>query len=70
MIIRSLHLPTKLFRYELESGRIDKIRKAANGNFSSENDNFKEEISETPRRRVTPDKARKSRKENVEKLSL
>ena len=57
----------ELFRYELESGEIDKIRKATNGNFALGNNRFKEEISEMLGRRVTPGKAGRPRKKNVEK---
>ena len=45
-----------LFRYELESGEIDKIRKATNGNYAHGNTRFKEEISKMLGRRVTPEK--------------
>ena len=46
----------ELFRYELESKEIDKIRKATNGNFAFAlgNDRFTMEISEMLGRRVTP----------------
>ena len=57
----------ELFRYELESGEIDKIRKATNGNFALGNNRFKEEISEMFGRHVTPGKAGRPRKKNVEK---
>jgi putative transposase len=47
----------ELFRHELESGEIEKIRKATNGNFSLGNSRFNTEISEILGRRVTPGKA-------------
>lgn len=56
----------ELFRYELESEEIDKIRKATNGNFALGNSRFKEEISEMLGRRVTRGKAGRPRKTNVE----
>ena len=34
----------ELFRYNLESGLVDEIRKATNGNYVLGNDRFKEEI--------------------------
>ena len=47
----------ELFRYDLEPGLVDEIRKATNGNFVLGNDRFKEEISKTLGRRVIPGKA-------------
>jgi len=35
----------KLFRYQLDPGLIDKIRKATNGNFALGNDLFKAQIT-------------------------
>ena len=55
----------ELFRYELESGEIDKIRKATNGNFALGNNKFKEEISKMLGRRVTPGKAGRPKKKKV-----
>ncbi|MEA3469018.1 MAG: hypothetical protein U9R57_12470 [Thermodesulfobacteriota bacterium] len=52
----------ELFRYELEAGEIDKIRKATNGNFALGNSRFSEEISDMIGRRVTPGKAGRPRK--------
>jgi len=46
-----------LFRYSLETGLVDEIRKATNGNFVLGNDRFKEEISKALGRRVQPGKA-------------
>ncbi|MDW7774225.1 MAG: transposase [Desulfobulbaceae bacterium] len=56
----------ELFRGELESGKIDKIRKATNGNFALGNDRFQQEISEMLGRRVTPGKAGRPMKKNGE----
>ena len=53
----------ELFRYELESGEIDKIRKATNGNFTLGSNRFSEEISQMVGRRVTPGKPGRPRKE-------
>ena len=47
----------ELFRYELEPGQIDTIRKATNGNFALGGRRFQQEISEMLGRRVTPGKA-------------
>ncbi len=47
----------ELFRYELEPGLVDEIRKATNGNYVLGDDRFKEEISKTLKRRVIPGKA-------------
>ena len=47
----------ELFRYELEPGLVDEIRKATNGNFVLGDNRFKEEISEILGRRVIPGKA-------------
>lgn len=52
----------ELFRYELEAGEIDKIRKATNGNFALGTSRFSEEISDMIGRRVTPGKAGRPRK--------
>ena len=52
----------ELFRHELESGEIDKIRKATNGNYSLGDNRFNKEISEVLGRRVTPGKAGRPRK--------
>ena len=47
----------ELFRHELESGLIDQIRQATNGNFALGNQRFTEEIATMLGRRVTPGKA-------------
>ena len=57
----------ELFRYELESEEIDKIRKATNGNFALGNDWFTKKISEMLRRRVTPGKPGRPRKKAANK---
>jgi putative transposase len=55
-----------LFRHELESGEIDKIRKATNGNFALGTDRFYEEVSKMLVRRVFPGKAGRPKKMNAE----
>jgi putative transposase len=57
----------ELFRYELESEEIDKIRKATNGNFALGNDWFTKKISEMLKRRVTPGKPGRPRKKATNK---
>lgn len=52
----------KLFRYDLEPGEIDKIRKATNGNFALGSSRFKEEIGSMLGRRVAPGRAGRPRK--------
>ena len=46
-----------LFRYNLEPGLIDEIRKATNGNFVLGHDRFKEEVRKALGMRVKPGKA-------------
>jgi putative transposase len=53
----------ELFRYQLEPGVVDKIRKATNGNFVLGNDRFQEEIAQTLGRRVVPGIAGRPRKQ-------
>ena len=55
----------ELFRHELESGDIDKIRKSTNGNFALGTTRFNEEISEMLGRRVTPGKAGRPKRETA-----
>ena len=43
-----------LFRYQLEPGLVDQIRKATNGNYALGSDHFKDEVSAILGRRVTP----------------
>ncbi len=57
----------ELFRNELESEEIDKIRKATNENFALGNDRFTKEISEMLGRRVTPGKPGRPRKKAANK---
>lgn len=52
----------ELFRYDLEPGEIDKIRKATNGNFALGSSRFQEEIGTMHGRRVTPGRAGRPRK--------
>jgi len=52
----------ELFRHELDTVEIDKIRKATNGNFSLGDNRFTAEISEILGRRVTPGKAGRPKK--------
>ncbi len=47
----------ELFRYDLEPGLVDEIRKATNDNFVLGGNRFKEGISKTLGRRVIPGKA-------------
>jgi putative transposase len=51
----------ELFCHELESGEIDKIRKATNGNFALGKSRFQQEVSEALGRRVAPGKAGRPR---------
>jgi len=46
----------ELFRYSLEPGLMDEIRRATNGNFVLGNERFKEEISKVFGQRVPPEK--------------
>ena len=52
----------ELFKHELDSGEIDKIRKTTNGNFSLGDNRFNAEISEMLGHRVSPGKAGRPRK--------
>ena len=52
----------ELFRNELETGEIDKIRKATNGNFALGSSHFQDEIGSMLGRRVSPGKAGRPRK--------
>ena len=52
----------ELFRHELDTVEIDKIRKATNGGFSLGDNRFHAEISERIGRRVTPGKAGRPKK--------
>jgi len=52
----------ELFRHELESGLVDEIRRATNGNFALGGERFGEEIAAVLGRRVTPGKSGRPRK--------
>lgn len=52
----------ELFRYELEPGLVDEIRKATNGNFALGDACFGEQIAKALGRRVQPGKAGRPRK--------
>ena len=52
----------ELFRYQLDPGLVDEIRKATNGNFALGNQRFAEQIATALGRRVTPRKAGRPRK--------
>jgi putative transposase len=52
----------ELFRYKLEPGEIDQIRKATNGNFALGAKRFQDEISIMLGRRVFPGKAGRPKK--------
>lgn len=56
----------ELFRYQLEPGLVDQIRKATNGNYVLGNSRFAEEIETALGRRVTPGKAGRPRKKKEE----
>jgi len=55
-----------LFSQELNSDKIDKIRRATNGNFALGDSRFADEIAEMLGRRVTPGKAGRPRKKHVD----
>ncbi|MGL1931715.1 MAG: hypothetical protein OCC45_08130 [Desulfotalea sp.] len=57
----------ELFRYELDPGDIDKIRKNTNGNFVLGNALFADEIDKTLNRRVTPGNAARPKQKTAEK---
>jgi putative transposase len=52
----------ELFRYELEPGLVDEIRKASNGNYALGDTRFAEQIAQALGRRVQPGKAGRPRK--------
>ena len=52
----------ELFRYELEPGVVDEIRRATNGNYALGSDLFTEQIAAALGRRVTPGKPGRPRK--------
>jgi putative transposase len=53
----------ELFRYELDPGVLEEIRRATNGNFALGSDRFNEQIAKVLGKRVTPGKAGRPRKE-------
>ena len=55
----------ELFRQELESGVVDQIRQATNGNFALGNPRFTEDIAVMLGRRVIPGKAGRPRKKSA-----
>ncbi len=52
----------ELFRYELEPGLVDEIRRATNGNFALGSERFGVELAQLLGRRVTPGKSGRPRK--------
>jgi len=52
----------ELFRYELEPGLVDQIRRATNGNFALGNERFAADAAATLGRRVLPGKSGRPRK--------
>jgi putative transposase len=61
----------ELFRYELEPGLVDEIRRATNGNFVLGNERFAAEVSAALGRRAAPGKSGRPRKvEEVESGDL
>jgi putative transposase len=55
----------ELFRYHLEPGIIDNIRRTTNGNFVLGNDRFQNEIAQALKRRVKPGIAGRPRKQGT-----
>ena len=55
----------ELFRYQLDPGIVDQIRKATNGNYASGNDRFSEQMATALARRVTPGNGGRPRKQPV-----
>ena len=53
----------ELFRNELSFKLVDEIRQATNGNFALGSERFKKELSQSLRRRVTPGKSGRPRKQ-------
>lgn len=52
----------ELFRYELEPGLVDEIRRATNGNFALGGERFAEQVAEMLGRRASPGKSGRPRK--------
>ena len=55
----------ELFRFHLEPGIVNKIRKATNGNFVLGNDRFQAEIAQALVRRVIPGIVGRPRKQKI-----
>ncbi|WP_217909538.1 hypothetical protein [Desulfosediminicola flagellatus] len=55
-----------MFRYELETGEVDKIRKATNGNLTLGNERSIKEIGDVLGRQVSAGKAGRPRKQRDE----
>lgn len=55
----------ELFRYELDPGVIDQIRKSTNGNFVLGDNRFAEQVEEMLGRRATPGKSGRPRRHEV-----
>ncbi|MDT0499327.1 hypothetical protein RM530_18470, partial [Algiphilus sp. W345] len=51
----------ELFRYELEPGVVDEIRRATNGNFALGNERFAAQVSSALGRRAAPGKSGRPR---------
>ena len=61
----------ELFRYELDTGQVDEIRQATNGNYALGNSSFAEQVTAALGRRATPGKSGRPRKmAEVESRSL
>ncbi|MGB7815667.1 MAG: transposase [Methylotenera sp.] len=63
----------ELFRYELDIGLVDEIRKATNSNYALGSEMFAKQIADTLGRRVTPGKSgrpKMNKSENGKNLSL
>ncbi|WP_301100387.1 transposase [Propionivibrio sp.] len=52
----------ELFRFELEPGLMDEIRRATNGNYALGNERFSDEVTTVLGRRVTPGRSGRPRK--------
>lgn len=52
----------ELFRYELEPGLVDEIRRATNGNYALGNDGFAAQVTAALGRRATPGKSGRPRR--------
>jgi len=60
----------ELFRYELDPGLVDEIRRATNGNFVLGSDRFALQLSAALGRRVAPGLPGRLKKKDVESLAL